>query len=69
MEFVLLFLFAFAFALLFNWGQPRVLGYFPTFASNFWAVTALTAVVVAILLVLVSWAFAEVGEEVVSVET
>jgi hypothetical protein len=61
MEIVLLFAFAFVFAVGFNYAQPKLLGYFPDAASNFWSGTAITAVAVMILLVAVSFVFAEVG--------
>lgn len=67
MEIVLLFAFAVLFAIAFNYGQPKALGYFPSIASNFWGVTLITAVAVMVLLVAVSWIFAEVGKEVVEV--
>lgn len=67
MELLLLFAFAMLFAIAFNYGQPKVLGYFPTFSTNFWGVTLLTAASVLFLLVAVSWVFAEVGKEVVEV--
>lgn len=61
MEIVLLFAFAAIFALGFNYAQPKVLGKFPSFAKSFWGTTFLTAISVMILLVVVSFAFAEVG--------
>lgn len=61
MEIVLLFAFAAIFAIGFNYGQPKLLGKFPTLAANFWGTTALTAVTVMVLLVVVSFAFAEAG--------
>lgn len=64
MELVLLFAFAAIFAVAFNYGQPRLLGKFPSLAANYWGTTLLTAVTVMILLVAVSWAFAEAGEKV-----
>ena len=67
MEILLLFAFAALFAIAFNWGQPRLLGHFPNFAANYWGVTLLTAASVLVLLVAVSWVFAEVGKEVVEV--
>ena len=69
MELLLLFAFAMLFAIGFNYGQPKLLNRFPTFAANFWGVTVLTAVAVAVLLVAVSWVFAEVGKETVKVTT
>jgi predicted PurR-regulated permease PerM len=70
MELLLLFVFAVLFAILLNWGTPKLQSRFPTAASNFWYSTLLTAVAVAVLLVLVSWVFAEVGEgKVVKVTT
>jgi hypothetical protein len=63
MEFVLLFAFAAIFAIAFNYGQPRLLGRFPSLAANYWGTTLLTAVTVMILLVVVSFAFAEAGVE------
>ena len=67
MELILLFAFAALFAILFNYGQPRALGYFPKLAGNFWGVTLVTAASVAVLLVVVSWVFAKVGKNVVEV--
>lgn len=61
MEIVLLFAFAAVFAIGFNYGQPRLLGKFPKLAGNFWGTTFLTAVAVMVLLVAVSFAFAEAG--------
>ena len=69
MEILLLFAFAMLFAIAFNFAQPKALGYFPTLAANFWGVTLVTAISVMVLLVAVSWVFAEVGKEVVAVET
>ena len=70
MELVLLFVFAFLFAIALNWGTPKLQGYFPNAASNFWYSTALMALAVMVLLVAVSWVFAEVGEgKVVTVTT
>jgi predicted PurR-regulated permease PerM len=69
MELLLLFAFAVLFAIALNYGQPKLQGYFPNAAGNFWYSTLLTAVAVAFLLVVVSWVFAEVGEgKVVSVK-
>jgi len=63
MEIVLLFAFAAIFAIGFNYGQPKLLGKFPTLAANYWGTTILTAVSVMALLVAVSFVFAEtVGE-------
>lgn len=64
MELLLLFAFAFLFAVAFNYAQPKALGYFPSFASNFWGTTIVTAVAVMVLLVAVSFVFAEAGAEV-----
>ena len=61
MELVLLFAFAMVFAIGFNYAQPKALGYFPNFANNFWGVTLVTAGAVMVLLVAVSFVFAEVG--------
>lgn len=61
MEIVLLFAFAAIFALGFNYGQPKLLGKFPSLAANFWGTTFLTAVAVMVLLVGVSFVFAEAG--------
>ena len=61
MALVLLFAFAAIFAIGFNYGQPKLLGKFPTLAASFWGTTLLTAVAVMILLVTVSFLFAEVG--------
>jgi hypothetical protein len=61
MEFVLLFAFAALFAIAFNYAQPKALSYFPQASSNFWGTTLITAVAVMVLLVLVSFVFAEVG--------
>jgi predicted PurR-regulated permease PerM len=69
MEFLLLFAFAMLFAIAFNYAQPKALGRFPKFASSFWGVTLVTAVAVLVLLVVVSFVFAEVGEAVVEVTT
>ena len=62
MELILLFAFAMIFALGFNYVQPKALTKFPTLAANFWGTTALTAAVVALFLVVVSFAFSEVGK-------
>jgi hypothetical protein len=61
MELILLFAFAAIFAIGFNYGQPKLLGKFPSLAGNYWGTTFLTAVSVMILLVVVSFAFAEAG--------
>ena len=61
MEILLLFAFAAVFAIAFNYAQPKALAQFPTFAANFWGTTLLTAVSVMLLLLLVSFVFAEVG--------
>lgn len=61
MELVLLFAFAAVFAIAFNYAQPKALGKFPTLAANFWGTTFLTAVMVMLLLVVVSFVFAEAG--------
>ena len=61
MEILLLFAFAAIFALGFNYAQPKVLGKFPSLSANYWGVTFLTAVSVMVLLVAVSFVFAEVG--------
>ena len=61
MELVLLFAFAVVFAILLNFSGPKVQGYFPSLAANYWGSTLLTAVMVLILLVVVSFVFAEVG--------
>jgi hypothetical protein len=67
MEFLLLFAFAVLFAIAFNYGQPKILGKFPSFATNFWGVTLLSAVAVMLLLLIVSWVFAKVGDRAVTV--
>jgi hypothetical protein len=67
MEFVLLFAFAAMFAVAFNFAQPKIIGRFPNYASNFFAVTALTAVAVMVLLLLVSFVFSLVKENPVEV--
>jgi hypothetical protein len=61
MEFILLFAFAALFAIAFNYVQPKALSYFPNASANFWGTTLITAVAVMILLVVVSFVFAEVG--------
>lgn len=61
MELVLLFAFAAIFAIGFNYGQPKLLGKFPSLAANYWGTTLLTAISVMVLLVVVSFAFAEAG--------
>jgi hypothetical protein len=58
---VLLFAFAAIFAIGFNYSQPKLLGKFPTLAANFWGTTILTAVAVMVLLLAVSFVFAEAG--------
>jgi hypothetical protein len=68
MEILLLFAFAFLFAIAFNYAQPKALAKFPNFAANFWGVTVITAVSVMVLLVAVSWVFAEVGKGAVEVQ-
>jgi hypothetical protein len=61
MELLLLFAFAAVFAIAFNYAQPKALGKFPTLAANFWGTTFITAIAVMVLLVVVSFVFAEVG--------
>lgn len=61
MEIVLLFAFAAIFAIGFNYGQPKLLGKFPSLSANYWGTTLLTAVAVMVLLVAVSFVFAEAG--------
>ena len=61
MELVLLFAFAAIFAIGFNYGQPKLLGKFPSLAANYWGTTFLTALAVMVLLVAVSFAFAKAG--------
>lgn len=61
MEILLLFAFAAVFAIALNYLQPMALTQFPSLAANFWGTTLLTAVAVMILLVTVSFVFAEVG--------
>lgn len=61
MELVLLFAFAAIFAIGFNYGQPKLLGKFPSLSSNYWGTTFLTAIAVMVLLVAVSFAFAKAG--------
>ena len=67
MELLLLFAFAALFAIAFNFAQPKALGYFPSLAANFWSATAVTAVAVMVLLLLVSFAFSLVAESPVEV--
>jgi nitrogen fixation/metabolism regulation signal transduction histidine kinase len=61
MEWLLLFAFAVVFAILLNWGLPQAESTFPNVAGSFWGVTAITAVFLLVLLVVVSWVFAEVA--------
>lgn len=67
MELLLLFAFAMLFAIGFNFAQPRVLGYFPSLSANFFSVTLITAGAVMLLLLAVSFVFAEVGKSPVQV--
>jgi len=67
MELLLLFAFAMLFAIGFNFAQPRILGRFPSFATNFFGVTIITALAVMALLLAVSFVFAEVGKNPVQV--
>jgi hypothetical protein len=61
MELLLLFAFAMLFAIAFNYGQPKILGYFPNAQSNFIYTTAVTAVAVMALLLIVSFVFSTVA--------
>lgn len=58
---ILLFAFSAIFAIGYNYATPKALGKFPSLAANFWGTTLVTALAVMILLVTVSFVFAEVG--------
>jgi multisubunit Na+/H+ antiporter MnhG subunit len=61
MELLLFFAFAALFALGFNFLGPRAQKQFPSVASTFWGATLITTLAVMVLLVAVSFVFAEVG--------
>jgi len=67
MEILLLFAFAMLFAIGFNFVQPKALKYFPTFGGNFLGATLITGLAVLVLLLAVSFVFAEVGKNPVQV--